>query len=62
MEEQKLKQVESTLKTIILKNRTTNLFDSKLINGIKLENNVVSFTLELLPEQLKESHEIKKNY
>ncbi|MDC0134843.1 iron-sulfur cluster carrier protein ApbC [Alphaproteobacteria bacterium] len=60
MEEQKLKQVESTLKTIILKNRTTNLFDSKLINGIKLENNVVSFTLELLPEQLKESHEIKK--
>jgi hypothetical protein len=47
MEEQKLKEVESKLKTIILKNHTTNLFDSKLINGIKLEKNIVSFTLEL---------------
>ncbi len=60
MEENKLKEVQSLLKTIILKNQTSNVLDNKLVIGLKLENNTVHFTLELLPEQLKESQEIKK--
>ena len=60
MEEKKLKEIQSLLKTIILKNQTSNVLDNKLVIGLKLENNTVHFTLELLPEQLKESQEIKK--
>jgi len=60
MEEKKLKEVQSILKTIILKNQTSNVLDNKLVIGLKLEENTIHFTLELLPEHLKESHEIKK--
>ena len=31
-----------------------------MVNGLKYENNIISFTLELLPEQLKKSETIKK--
>jgi len=31
-----------------------------MVNGLKYENNIISFTLELLPEQLKQSESIKK--
>ena len=31
-----------------------------MVNGLKFENNIISFTLELLPEQLKQSESIKK--
>ena len=59
MENKKLYQINSTLKSIVLKNQTINLLDSNLVNGLKFHKNTVSFTLELLPEQLKESQEIK---
>ena len=60
MENKILYQINSTLKSIVLKNQTINLLDSNLVNGLKFHKNIVSFTLELLPEQLKESEEIKK--
>ena len=56
MEENKLKEVQSILKTIILKNQTSNVLDNKLVIGLKLEENTIYFTLELLPEHLKESY------
>ena len=58
MENKILYQINSTLKSIVLKNQTINLLDSNLLNGLKYHKNIVSFTLELLPEQLKESQEI----
>jgi len=60
MENKILYQINSTLKSVVLKNQTINLLDSNLVNGLKFHKNTVSFTLELLPEQLKESNEIKK--
>ena len=59
MENKILYQINTTLKSIVLKNQTINLLDSNLVNGLKFHKNTVSFTLELLPEQLKESQEIK---
>ncbi len=61
MENKKLDEIKSILKSIILNNQTVNLLDGKLINGLKFEKNVLYFTLELLPEQLKEAQEIKSN-
>ena len=48
-----LDEIITILRSIILQNQSTNIFDSKMVNGLKFENNIVSFTLELLPEQLK---------
>ena len=59
MENKILYQINSALKSIVLKNQTINLLDSNLINGLKFHKNTVSFTLELLPEQLKKSQEIQ---
>ncbi len=59
MENKILYQINTTLKSIVLKNQTINLLDSNLVNGLKFHKNTVSFTLELLPEQLEESQEIK---
>ena len=59
MENKILYQINSTLRSIVLKNQTINLLDSNLVNGLKFHKNTVSFTLELLPEQLKEPQEIK---
>ena len=59
MENKILYQINTTLKSIVLKNQTINLLDSNLVNGLKFHKNTVSFTLELLPEQLVESQEIK---
>ena len=60
MENKKLDKIKSALKSITLKNQTVNLLDSKLINGLRFEKKIIYFTLELLPEQLKDSQEIKK--
>ena len=59
MENKILYQINSTLKSIVLKNQTINLLDNNLVKGLKFHKNTVSFTLELLPEQLKEPQEIK---
>ena len=59
MENKILDEIKTNLKSIVINNKIVNLLDRNLINGLKFEQNIVSFTLELLPEQLKESKEIK---
>ena len=56
----KLSEVETVLKAIILKNQSSDLLSSNLINALKIEHDVVHFSLELLPDQLKDSKEIKQ--
>ena len=55
-----LENIKTILQSIVLKNQTTNIFDNKMVNCLKFENEIVSFTLELLPEQLKQSKSIKR--
>ena len=60
MNSSKLEEIKTILKSIILQNQSQNVYDSNVVNGLKYENNIISFTLELLPEQLKQSQTIKK--
>ena len=60
MNDTKLEQIISILKSIILQNQSQNIYDSKMVNNLKYENNKISFILELLPGQLKQSESIKK--
>ena len=66
MNDTKLKEIITILRSIILQNQSQNIYDSKMVNGLNYQNNIISFTLELLPEQLKQSEAIKnlfkKNY
>jgi len=55
-----LQEIVTILRSIILQNQPKNIYESKMVNGLKFENNIISFTLELLPEQLKQSESIKK--
>ena len=59
MDSTKLDEIISILKSIILQKQSQNIYESKMVNGLKYENNMISFTLELLPEQLKDSEGIK---
>ena len=59
MDDKTLEEIITILKSITLQNQTNNIFDGKMVHGLKLENNNISFTLELLPEQLKQSESIK---
>ena len=59
MNSRKLEEIITILRSIILQNQSQNIYESKMVNGLKYENNMISFTLELLPEQLKESEAIK---
>ena len=60
MDDKILDEIKIILKSIVLQDQSNNIFDSNFINGLKFENNTVHFTLELLPQQLKESQQIKK--
>ena len=60
MDDKILEEIKIILKSIVLQDQSNNIFDSNFINGLKFENNTVHFTLELLPQQLKESQQIKK--
>ena len=60
MDDKILDEIKIILKSIVLQDQSNNVFDSNFINGLKFENNTVHFTLELLPQQLKESQQIKK--
>ncbi len=60
MDSTKLDEIISILKSIILQKQSQNIYESKMVNGLKYENNKISFTLELLPEQVKQSRTIKK--
>ena len=60
MNNTKLEEIITILRSIILQNQSKNIYESKMVNGLKFENNIISFTLELLPEQLKQSESIKK--
>jgi ATP-binding protein involved in chromosome partitioning len=59
MDNKKLDEIVTTLRSIVLQDQSNNIFDSKFVNGLNFENNKVHFTLELLPEQLKEAQQIK---
>ena len=59
MDNKKLDEIITILRSIVLQNQSNNIFDSKCVTGLNFENNKVHFTLELLPEQLKESQQIK---
>ena len=60
MNDTKLKEIIAVLRSIILQNQSQNIYDSNMIYGLKYHNDVISFTLELLPSQLKQSEAIKK--
>ena len=60
MNNTKLEEIVTILRSIVLQNQSKNIYESKMVNGLKFENNIISFTLELLPEQLKQSESIKK--
>ena len=60
MNNTELQEIVTILRSIILQNQSKNIYESKMVNGLKFENNIISFTLELLPEQLKQSESIKK--
>ena len=60
MNNTKLEEIVTILRSIILQNQSKNIYESKMVNGLKFENNIISFTLELLQEQLKQSDSIKK--
>jgi ATP-binding protein involved in chromosome partitioning len=59
MDSKKLDEIVTILRSIVLQDQSNNIFDSKFVNGLNFENNKVHFTLELLPEQLKEAQQIK---
>ena len=59
MNNTKLEEIITILRSIILQNQSQNIYDNKMVNSLKYQNNIISFTLELLPEQLKQSESIK---
>ena len=60
MSEKKLDEIRKVLSSITLSNRSTNIVDSKMVSGLELKKNIITFALELAPEELKDSREIKK--
>ena len=60
MNSTKLDEIISILRSITLQKQSQNIYESNMVNGLKYENNVISFTLELLPEQVKQSGSIQK--
>ncbi len=60
MNNKKSEEIITILKSITLQNQSQNIYESKMVNSLKYENNKISFTLELLPEQLNQSEPIKK--
>ena len=59
MNDSKLKEIIAVLRSIILQNQSQNIYDSNMVYGLNYHNDVISFTLELLPSQLKQSEAIK---
>ena len=59
MDNKKLSEIITILRSVVLQNQSNNIYDSKCVNGLNFEKNKIHFTLELLPEQLKESQQIK---
>ena len=60
MNRTKLDEIISILRSITLQKQSQNIYESKMVNSLKYENNIISFTLELLPEQVQQSGSIKK--
>ena len=59
MDNKKLDEIVRILRSIVLQDQSNNILDSKCVYGLNFENKKVHFTLELLPEQLKKSQQIK---
>ncbi len=60
MNNTKLEEIVTILKSIVLQNQSKNIYESKMISSLKYENNIISLTLELLPEQVNKSESIRK--
>ena len=60
MTNKKLEEIKKILSSIKLKSRSNNIVDSKMISGLELKNNSITFVLELSSEELKSSDAIKK--
>ena len=60
MTNKKLEEIKKILSSIKLKSRSNNIVDSKMISGLELKNNSITFVLELSSEELKSSDLIKK--
>ena len=43
----KLNEIITILRSIVLQNQSQNIYENKMVNGLKFENNIISFTLEL---------------
>ena len=43
MENKNIDEIKSALKSITLEKQTINLLDSKLINGLRFEKNIIYF-------------------
>lgn len=60
MTNKKLEEIKKILSSIKLKSRSNNIVDSKMISGLELKNNSITFVLELSSEELESSDPIKK--
>ena len=61
MTNKKLEEIKKILSSIKLKSRSNNIVDSKMISGLELKNNSITFVLELSSKELESSNAIKKN-
>ena len=43
MNDTKLDEIITILRSIILQNQSQNIYESKMVNGLKFENNIISF-------------------
>ena len=60
MTNKKLEEIKKILSSIKLKSRSNNIVDSKMISGLELKNNSITFVLELSSDELESSDPIKK--
>lgn len=60
MTNKKIEKIKKILSSIKLKSRSNNIVDSKMISGLELKNNSITFVLELSSEELESSDPIKK--
>ena len=60
MTNKKLEEIKKILSSIKLKSRSNNIVASKMISGLELKNNSITFVLELSSEELESSDPIKK--
>ena len=56
MDNKKLDEIITILRSVVLQNQSNNIYDSKYVTGLNFEKNKIHFTLELLPEPVSYTH------